>query len=135
MRYIFDTDTLSELMKPRPRTSVRKRMAEVPREHRFISAASVWELRFGTALTDDPGKAWADVERVLLSRVEILPFERETAEWAGDLTADMRKAGVQVDEPDLMIGATARQHDLTVVTRNERHFSLIPGVRFENWFD
>lgn len=35
---------------------------------------------------------------------------------------------------DVLIGATARAHGLTVVTRTIRHLDRIPGVRVESWW-
>lgn len=33
------------------------------------------------------------------------------------------------------IGATALHYGLTVVTENIKHFSLMPGVKYENWVE
>jgi len=35
---------------------------------------------------------------------------------------------------DGLIAATAKDHDLTLVTRNVRHFDHVSGLRIENWF-
>ena len=51
----------------------------------------------------------------------------------GRLRVDLRKAGITVGPPDLMIASTALVHDLIVVTDITRHFAVIPGLRLENW--
>lgn len=38
-----------------------------------------------------------------------------------------------IGENDLKIAATALHHKLTVVTRNVRHFSRVPGLIVEDW--
>ena len=38
-------------------------------------------------------------------------------------------------ERNVFIGATALHYDLTVVTDNFKHFSLMPGVKVENWLE
>ena len=41
----------------------------------------------------------------------------------------------RADEPvDMLLAATALEHDLTMVTRNVRHFEGIEGLRVENPF-
>lgn len=51
----------------------------------------------------------------------------------GLLKAQLSKEGITVDDFDLMIASTAITYGYTVVTNNEKHFSKIPGVSFENW--
>lgn len=41
----------------------------------------------------------------------------------------------EVGSMDIFIGATALHYHLTVVTDNIKHFSLMPGVKYENWIE
>jgi predicted nucleic acid-binding protein len=45
------------------------------------------------------------------------------------LRGELRRQGQLIPDPDLLIAATALQHDLTIVTRNVRHFQRIPGLK------
>ena len=45
----------------------------------------------------------------------------------------LRAIGRPVDDFDLMIGCTARAHNLTPVTRNTRHFADLAALPLENW--
>jgi tRNA(fMet)-specific endonuclease VapC len=38
-----------------------------------------------------------------------------------------------MDNMDLLIGVTALEYDLTLVTHNTRHFQNIPNLRLEDW--
>jgi tRNA(fMet)-specific endonuclease VapC len=38
------------------------------------------------------------------------------------------------DEFDLLIGVTAIEHKLTLVTDNAKHFSQLEGILVENWY-
>lgn len=40
----------------------------------------------------------------------------------------------ELDVPDAFLAATARVHDLILVTRNVRHFDAVPDLGVENWF-
>lgn len=38
------------------------------------------------------------------------------------------------DEFDLLIGITAIENKLTLVTDNTKHFERLDGIKIENWF-
>ena len=38
------------------------------------------------------------------------------------------------DEFDLLIGVTAIENKLTLVTDNQKHFERLDGIKLENWF-
>lgn len=45
----------------------------------------------------------------------------------------LRKKGRIVDDFDLLIGATAIFNNLTLVTRNSKHFERLNGIDIEDW--
>jgi predicted nucleic acid-binding protein len=45
------------------------------------------------------------------------------------LCAELCRRGQLIPDPDLLIAATARQHDLTLLTRNVCHVDRIPALR------
>ena len=47
--------------------------------------------------------------------------------------AALEVRGAPIGAMDLMIAAHARSLGATVVTRNVRHFSRVPGLAVENW--
>jgi predicted nucleic acid-binding protein len=63
-----------------------------------------------------------------------LPVEERVAIATADLLASLRKSGRPIDMPDAFIAATARVHDLVLVTRNVRHFQNVANLVVENWF-
>jgi tRNA(fMet)-specific endonuclease VapC len=67
-------------------------------------------------------------------RVRILPFGEAEAVRAGDLLALLESEGVPIGTEDVLIGATALEAGLTVVTRNVKHFDRIPGLTVESWW-
>jgi tRNA(fMet)-specific endonuclease VapC len=46
----------------------------------------------------------------------------------------MEAAGATVGLADLLIAATARRHGCTLVTRNTRESSRVPGLQVEDWY-
>jgi tRNA(fMet)-specific endonuclease VapC len=62
-----------------------------------------------------------------------LPFDDRCAEEAGLIRLDLERSGRPIGPNDLLIAATARAHDLVLVTHNRREFERIPGLRIEDW--
>jgi len=46
---------------------------------------------------------------------------------------ELRAQKIRIGTRDLRIAATALVHDLTLVTRNHKDFSRVPGLRIEDW--
>jgi len=62
-----------------------------------------------------------------------LPFDDRCAEEAGLIRLDVERSGRPIGPNDLLIAASARAHDLVLVTHNRREFGRIPGLRVEDW--
>lgn len=133
--YLFDTNLVSELARRHPLLAIEERFHQVPPEQRFISSVTLQELRFGAASHPDPTAIWARIESNILPFLRVLDFGPEEALVAGNLEAEIRRAGRPMSLEDLMIAATALARDLTLVTRNTRHFQPVPGLKIENWFE
>ncbi|MBL8950099.1 MAG: type II toxin-antitoxin system VapC family toxin [Myxococcaceae bacterium] len=90
------------------------------------------ELDSGAWGTADPFGMLAKFDRLLAPFVS-LPFDDSSAATYGRVSADLRRAGREIGVADTMIAAIALEHDLTVVTRNVRHFSRIKGLKVARW--
>ncbi|HVZ32583.1 MAG TPA: PIN domain-containing protein, partial [Polyangiaceae bacterium] len=99
----------------------------------LTSVVCVMELRYGAARHPRRHALWPRIEREVLSRVRIVPFSTRVGLRAGELLAELEANGATLGVEDVMIGATALAFDLTLVTRNVRHFERIAGLRVENW--
>lgn len=131
--YLFDTDTISGILKKDPPVALVKRLARVPSEHQFTSTINIGELVYGAYKSDRPAYFLKKLNKELLPNVNTLPFDEEAAFVYGKLRADMERKGTPISEPDLRIAAIALSNRFVVVTGNVRHFSKIPRLRIENW--
>jgi tRNA(fMet)-specific endonuclease VapC len=98
----------------------------------YISILSVAELYSWVYVAPNPEKRERGL-LAMLSDVTALPIDDDIARQCGQTRADLQKQGTKVPTIDLLIAATALRHNLTVVTHNQRHFSLVPSVRIEDW--
>ena len=71
----------------------------------------------------------------LLQEVAVLDFDTACAQQYGKVQGELLKQGITVSVADLMIGAVALVHDLTLVTHNTADFQNIPGLRLADWLN
>lgn len=131
--YLFDTDTLSEILRRVPSSRLLARLASVPPEQQFTTAITVGEMVYGAYKSAKREHLLQQLRERVWPHVRILAFDRSAAETYGPLRAQLEGAGTPLDEPDMRIAAIALTHDLTVVTGNTRHFRRVEGLRVEDW--
>jgi predicted nucleic acid-binding protein len=129
MAYLFDTDAISELLKPRPAAAYVRWLAAVPREEQFTSAVVVGELYKGAFRSSAVARHLENIEKRVLPAVTVLSFDAPAARVYGQIRAQLESAGRPLADADLQIAATALLHDLELVTGNVKHFKRVPRLR------
>jgi tRNA(fMet)-specific endonuclease VapC len=129
--YLFDTDAISELLRPRPLVPYVSWLATVAREDQFTSAVTVGELYKGAYRSRHVERHLANIEERIVPAVTTLPYDVATARVFGRVRAELERAGAILPDADLQIAAIAIHHDLDLVTGNVRHFERIEGLRLE----
>ncbi len=133
VKYLFDTDTIFTLLKPKPPLGLVERIAAVPPSDQFISTISILEITYGAYKSPNPRKYLDFLERSVLPRVRILVFDDTAARMAGKIRADRELEGKPISPFDLQIASTARANGCILITGNTRHFLDIPGLEVEDW--
>jgi tRNA(fMet)-specific endonuclease VapC len=134
LKYLLDTNVLSEVLKRRSSPAVMTRLRRTRIHEIATSVVCVMELRAGAARDRRGPAPWTKIESELLAGVELLSFGIEEAAVAGDITAELEEAGTPIGVEDVQIAATARRHGLTVATRNVRHLRRVRGLDVEDWW-
>lgn len=139
MAWLLDTNVLSELRRPRPEPRVVAFVADRPLEQLFVSSVTLAEIRFGIELLAEPNRR-AELNEWLTHKVRPM-FEHRVLQVTEDIMLKWRllvevgrKTGHVFSQPDLLIAATAIQHNLTVVTRDRSDFDKA-GVPVLNPWD
>lgn len=135
MRYLLDTNIVSEPLRPTPAAGVIRRL----REHDGEAAipALVWhELRFGCARL--PSLRRRDVieryiQDVVLASFPVLDYNREAADWHALERARLISAGRTPPFVDGQIAAIAFVNDMVLVTSNVKDFESFQGVQVQSW--
>jgi len=129
MAFLFDTDAISELLRPRPATAYVQWIMKVAREEQFTSAVVIGELYKGAYRCQNRERHLENIEKRVLPAVTVLPYDIAIAKVFGSIRADLETKGKILPDADIQIAATAIYHSLELVTGNLRHFDRIPGLK------
>jgi len=136
LKYLLDTDALSEPMKPRPHAGFLRRL-EAHRDRVAIASTTWHEALFGMCRLP-AGRRRQDIEefltRVVAPSIPILAYDARAAEWHAEERARLLARGRAVSFTDGQIAAIAKQNDLAVVTRNAKDFSHFDDLEVEDWW-
>lgn len=132
MRYLLDTNILSNITKPNPSEALLAWMADQADADLFISSLTLAEIRRG--ILDKPAGKKRDQLEVWFSGTEgpqalfadrILPFDESAALVWARLMAEGTARGRPRSALDTIIAAVAEANGCLVVTDNERDFEGI----------
>jgi toxin FitB len=136
VRYLLDTNVISEWTRPKPAPGVVAWLAAAEETALHLSVLAFAEIRLGIELLPEGPKrarisAWLD--RDLATRFEgrIIGIERDIAETWAKIVARGRARGATPPILDAFVAATALVHQMTLVTRNERDLAVL-GVPILN---
>lgn len=129
--HLADTNVISEFVKKSPNPKVMHWLRSV--EFLAISAVTIEEAHFGLAWHPDARKL--SLFNALVGRMHVVyPITEPIAQRAGVLRGQFQAQGITRSTPDMLIAATAQEHQLIIATRNVRDF-LGCGVQLVNPFD
>lgn len=130
--WLLDTMVISELRKQLPDPNLVTWLASTTENSLFLSVVTISEIQRGIAGQRRKDAVFAKRLQQWLDMLlrnygdRILPVTSDVARRWGELSSLVGHDGA-----DLILAATASQHDLTVVTRNEKHFQPL-GVKLLN---
>jgi predicted nucleic acid-binding protein len=130
MRYLLDTNIISNIVKPTPSESLMAWMTAQNDDDLFIASFTVAELRRGV-LEKPAGKRRDQLEAWFfgpegpqaLFAGRVLPFDEGAALIWARLMADGKAKGRPRSALDTIIAAVAEANGCTVVTDNEKDFA------------
>ena len=135
MKYLIDTNVLSEAVKTVPDKSVMNMLER--RQHEIVTAAPVWhELQFGCQRLPRSRKREiiaSFLNDIVKRTMLILPYDDRAAEWHAGERARLSLKGLTPSFVDGQIAAIASVNDLILVTRNIDDFKPFLRLKIKNW--
>jgi tRNA(fMet)-specific endonuclease VapC len=121
-RLCLDTSALISFLKGREPGASAVEVA-VRTSTCYVTAITVYELLFGVA------RASRQIgEEQLLSAMQVLPFDEKVARRAAALHDELIRMNAEIGIKDVLIAATCLEHQLPILTLNEKHFHRVAGL-------
>ena len=124
---VFDTNVLSEALKPDPSEAVLRWLGAQEAAAVYITTITQAEMLYGVELLPlgkRRSRLASVVEQVFSEefRGRILPFDEDAAAAFAKIVAARKRAGRPISQSDAMIAAVARSRAAAVATRNSGDF-------------
>jgi tRNA(fMet)-specific endonuclease VapC len=130
--FVLDTDTLIFFFKGLH--GVPNKLLATPPGDIGIPTIVLYELEVGIAKSQAPRKRRAQLDD-LLRLTQQLAFGRAEASASARIRATLERNGTPIGPMDTLIAGTALAAGATLITRNTREFSRVPGLKVVNWCD
>lgn len=129
MKVLLDTCACIEILKGN--MNVYKIVKSLSVKQRLVSEITLAELLFGVELSKRKVLELQNVNE-FLNDVTILPISNSIRRFAKE-KARLQKAGMPIEDFDLLIGVSAVENSLTLITDNVKHMARINDIEIENW--
>ena len=136
MNYLLDTCVISELIKPKPSSTLTKWLRSCQEENLFLCYLTIGEIQKGISKLPDSRKrkklqSWLDSELIQRFDKRVLGIDFQVAQKWGKIQAASEIAGLKMPVIDSLIASIGIVYDMTVVTRNTGDMKN-SGVRLFN---
>jgi tRNA(fMet)-specific endonuclease VapC len=122
---VLDTDVLVDILAGQEPWAGWFRK-ELPSRRLATTAINRFELLAGARSEEESSRF-----RALLRPLAVLSFGREAADRAGKEGLNLRERGQPLPRADLAIAGICLELGASLLTRNQRHFARIEGLRLE----
>ena len=124
--FLLDTDWVIDALTGQSSTLRElRRLSPAAIAASVVTVGELFEAAFNSS---NPQAHLANV-RSLLGTTDIIPVTEPIMTRFAEIRAHLRRRGLMISDFDIIIGSTALEYDLTVLTRNVRHFQRIPDLR------
>ena len=122
MIYVLDTNTLIYFFKGIG--NIKSRMLSLPPNEIGVPTIVLFELEVGIAKSSFPRKRITQLKD-FTDLVNVIPFGEAEAKCAAQIRAKLEKSGLPIGPYDVLIAASAKANNLTLVTHNLKEFKRI----------
>jgi len=129
--WMLDTNVCIDAMRHR-KAILHRKFAQVGWEQITISAVALSELYYGAARYPNRPDYRHEIDS-FITLIYIVPWDIAAADAYGHIRSELERLGTVSGNNDMMIAAHAISRNAVLVTSDTKHFSLIHGLKLENW--
>lgn len=132
MRYLLDTNVISETIKKSPDVCVKNWFYTIPSNCLYVSVLSLGEIRKGVEKLQEKSRkdrmtSWLENDLVFWFEDRVVPISVDVADKWGYITSMGSLPAI-----DSLLAATALVHNMKLVTRNVGDFEMVSGLEIIN---
>jgi len=131
MKYLLDTDICSYIIRKRPKSVIDK-FKSIPLGDIGISVITVCEFESGIPGSSNPEKLRSAID-TFLSPFSIVEYLQSDAIAFGKVDYFLQSKGIPIGDMDTLIASQAISRELILITNNVKHYSRVPGLKYESW--
>jgi tRNA(fMet)-specific endonuclease VapC len=110
------------------------KLQELESEQQVTSTAiNALELFVGIVVVEGISGKRVEATREFLSTLTIVPLNAGAAERAAYILNTLKKLGTPIGLKDSLIAGIVLENNLTLITRNVKHFERVAGLKLESW--
>ena len=124
MSYLVDSDLIASYLNGRPDAILL--IDGLMAQGLAIALPTYGEILEGILFGNQQQAHQAGLDE-LLESIDIAPLTVGVMRQFASIRGALRQQGQIIPDMDILIAATAIEHDLTLISRNRRHFERVPG--------
>ncbi len=129
MKYLLDSNICIHLF--RDKFEIEKKLNIIGLDNCAISEITLAELVFGAEKSTNPNKNHKLID-TFVEQLTVIPIFGAILLY-GKEKVRLQKKGKMISDFDLLIGCTAVENNMIMVTENVREFERISNIKIENW--
>ncbi len=138
MKYLLDTNIVSELISKKPNTKVLEFISSINENDVLLSVVTIGEIKSGIEKLEDSKRkevlnTWLNEDLLNRFNNRLLTIDLDIMLVWGEIIQKNKKIGNPLPILDSLIGATCISNNLTLITRNESDFRTL-DIRVINPF-
>lgn len=137
IKYLLDTNVLSEAVRPKPNLDVFKKF-QIHQQELGTATLVIHELLFGCyrlPISKKRETLLIYIEKVILPNLPLFDYDLKSAQWHAAERQRLVSNGKTPSFVDSQIAAIAYTNQLILVTNNVSDFEDFQGLQIENWFE
>jgi tRNA(fMet)-specific endonuclease VapC len=133
MKYLLNTCVITDFVKNHESTV--KKIKKLTPDRLCISVITTSEIEYGIQKVNGTKRVdnIIEITNALLGIIEEVNIDHATAIEAGMIRAQLAANDKIMSAYDILIAATAKVHNLVMVTSNTAEFSPVEDLKLENW--
>ncbi|RBQ28049.1 type II toxin-antitoxin system VapC family toxin [Aliarcobacter vitoriensis] len=130
MRYLLDTNIISELISKQPNQNVVQFLSSIDKEDIYLSVITIGEIKSGIENLKNLDKKenlskWLEQDLLIRFQNKILNIDTNIMLIWGEINHKLKNIGKPLPIMDSLIASICICHNITLVTRNEKDFQNI----------